>query len=646
LLIEPPDQAETMFDTIRKHQRLLQFVLLILILPAFMFFGLSGYDGMLSGNRSVASVAGRDITQQEFDEAQRQQVEQLRQMLGNAVDAKMFDTPESRKEVLEGLISQRVIADEAAARKVAVTDERVRQTILGIPGLKRDDGSFDDARYKALLSGQNMTPAGFEMRLRSDLALQTLPDAVQSSAILPKTVRDQLIALQEQSREIRELRFPAADFAASVKPTDEQLAAYYEANARAFETPESAKIEYVLLDRAALEKQVSVGADDLRTYYEQNRARFGTAEERRASHILVKTAPDAKAKAEALLAKLKADPTQFEALARASSDDPGSAAQGGDLGFFAQGMMVKPFADAAFGMKEGEIRGPVETEFGQHIIRVTGIKPGEVRPFEAVRAEIEKEVQAQQAASKFAESAEAFTNMVYEQSDSLKPAADKFGLQVLTADGVGRQPAPGAAPGSPLANPRLLAALFADDVLRNKRNTEAVEIAPGRLAAARIIEYRQPQRKPLDEVREVVRKQVVEQESARLAKQAGEARLAELKAGKGDASSFTASRVVTRNAPGGLSQPALESVFRLPAEPTPAYGGIDLGNQGYSLVQLLKVTAPSAEVIAQRQAAYDQQLGRAVAQQDVVDYIDSLKQRAKIVRHLDRLGAQADPKQP
>lgn len=635
-----------MFDTIRKHQRLLQFVLLILILPAFMFFGLSGYDGMLSGNRGVASVAGRDITQQEFDEAQRQQVEQLRQMLGNSVDAKMFDTPESRKEVLEGLISQRVIADAAAARKVAVTDERVRQTILGIPGLKRDDGSFDDARYKALLSGQNMTPAGFEMRLRSDLALQTLPDAVQSSAILPKTVRDQLIALQEQSREIRELRFSAADFAASVKPTDEQLAAYYEANARAFETPESAKIEYVLLDRAALEKQVSVGADDLKTYYEQNRARFGTAEERRASHILVKTAPDAKAKAEALLAKLKADPTQFEALARASSDDPGSAAQGGDLGFFAQGMMVKSFADAAFEMKEGEIRGPVETEFGQHIIRVTGIKPGEVRPFEAVRAEIEKQVQAQQAASKFAESAEAFTNTVYEQSDSLKPAADKFGLQVLTADGVGRQPAPGAAPGSPLANPRLLAALFADDVLRNKRNTEAVEIAPGRLAAARIIEYRQPQRKPLDEVREVVRKQVVEQESARLAKQAGEARLAELKAGKGDASAFTASRVVTRNAPGGLSQPALEAVFRLPAEPTPAYGGIDLGNQGYSLVQLLKVTAPSAEVIAQRQAAYDQQLGRAVAQQDVVDYIDSLKQRAKIVRHLDRLGAQADPKQP
>lgn len=631
-----------MFDTIRKHQRLLQFVLLILILPAFMFFGISGYDGMLGGNRGVASVAGRDITQQEFDEAQRQQVEQLRQMLGNSIDAKMFDTPESRKEVLEGLIAQRVIAAEASARKVAVTDERVRQTILGIPGLKRDDGSFDDARYKALLSGQNMTPAGFEMRLRSDLALQTLPDAVQSSAILPKTLRDQLIALQEQSREIRELRFLASEFAASVKPTDEQLSAHYEANARSFETPESAKIEYVVLDRAALAKQVTVGTDDLKTYYEQNRARFGTPEERRASHILIKTGPEAKAKAEALLAKLQADPSQFEALARASSDDPGSAAQGGDLGFFAQGMMVKPFADAAFEMKESEIRGPVETEFGQHIIRVTGIKPGELRPFEAVRAEIEKEVQSQQAAGKYAESAEAFTNTVYEQSDSLKPAADKFGLQVLSVDGVGRQPAPNAAPGSALANPRLLAALFSDEVLRNKRNTEAIEIAPGQLAAARIVEHRAPKRRPLDEVRDVVRKQVIEQEAARLAKQAGEAQLAELRAGKGDASAFSASRVVTRAAPGGLSQPALEAVFRLPAEPTPVYSGIDLGSQGYTLVQLLKVTPPSAEVVAQRQAAYDQQLGRVMAQQDVVDYIDSLKQRTKIVRHLDRVGAQGN----
>jgi peptidyl-prolyl cis-trans isomerase D len=635
-----------MFDAIRKHQRLLQFILLILILPAFVFFGLSGYDGMLVRDRGVAKVGDAEISQQEFDQAQRQQIEQMRQMLGDGVDTRMFDTPEARKEVLEGLISQRVIASEAASRRLAVSDERVRQTILGIPGLKREDGSFDEARYKALLSAQNMTPAGFEARLRSDLAMQTMPEAIQSSAIVPKAVVDRLVALQEESREIRELRFAAADFAAGVKPTDEQIAAFYEANARAFETPESAKIEYVVLDRDALAAQVTVSPDDLKTYYEQNRARFGTAEERRASHILVKAGPEAKAKAEALLAKLKADPGQFEALARSSSDDPGSAAQGGDLGFFAQAMMVKPFAQAAFEMKQGEIRGPVETEFGLHIIRVTEIKPGAEKPFEAVRAEIEKEVRGQQAAVKYAEAAEAFTNTVYEQSDSLKPAADKFGLTVQTADNVARQPAADAARGTVLANPRLLASLFGDEALRNKRNTEAIEIAPGRLAAARIVEYRAPQRKPLDTVRAAVVQGVVAQEAARLAKEAGEAKLAELKAGKGDAAAFTVPRIVSRAAPGGLAQPALEALFRLPSDPLPSYGGVDLGQQGYSVIQLLKVAAPPPEQTAPRQAAYGQQLARVLAQQDTVDYIESLKQRTKIVRHPERIGSQGDTRKP
>jgi peptidyl-prolyl cis-trans isomerase D len=635
-----------MFDAIRNNQRTLLGILLILILPAFVFFGISGYDGMLSRDRGVAEVGGTEISRRAFDEAQRQQVEQLRQMLGDGVDARMFDTPEARREIVEGLIAQRVIAGEAASRRVAVTDERVRQTILGIPGLKREDGSFDDARYRALLSQQNMTPASFEARLRSDLAMQTLPEAIQSSAIVPKALVERLVTLQEESREIRELRFPAVDFAAKVEPTDAQLIAFHEANARAFETPEAAKIEYVVLDREALAAQVVLGEDDLKTYYEQNKARFGAPEERRASHILVKAGPDAKAKADALVAELKADPSKFEALARTASDDPGSAAQGGDLGFFARSMMVKPFADAAFDMKEGEIRGPVETEFGQHVIRLTAVKPGAEKPFSAVRADIEQAIRGQQAGVKYAEAAEAFTNMVYEQSDSLQPAADKFGLKIVTADNVGRQPAADAARGTALGSPRLLAAIFSDDVLRNKRNTEALEVGPGRLAAARVVEYRAPQRKPLDEVRDAVRQAVIDQEAARLAREAGEARLAELKAGKGDAAAFSPARAVSRAAPGGLGQPALDMVFRLPADALPGYGGVELGAEGYAVVQLLKVVPPTPEQIAQRQADYLQQASRVLSQQDAVDYVEALKQRAKIVRYPDRTDPTAAGRQP
>jgi peptidyl-prolyl cis-trans isomerase D len=635
-----------MFDSIRRHQRLLQFVLLILILPAFVFFGISGYDGMLSQDRGVATVAGQQISQQEFDSARRQQIDRVRQMLGDGIDAKMFDTPEARTEILEGLIAQRVIAGEAGARRISVTDARVRDTILGIPGLLKGDGSFDDARYKALLSAQNMTAAGFEAQLRGDLALQALPDAVQASAMMPRAVRDRIIVLQEERREIRELRFPAADYAGKVVPTEEQIAAFYERNGAMFETPESAKVEYVVLTREALAARVAVSPDELRTYYEQNKARYGTPEERRASHILVKAGPDARAKAEALVSQIKADPSKFAALARSGSDDPGSAAQGGDLGFFARGTMVKPFADAAFEMKEGEVRGPVETEFGQHVILLTGIKPGAERPFEAVRAELEREVRAQQASQKYAEAAEQFTNLVYEQSDSLKPAADKFGLEVRTADSVRRQPAPDAPRGSALASARLLAALFGDEALRNKRNTEAIELAPGQLAAARVVEYRAAQRRPLAEVRDEVRARVVAEESARLARAAGEAKLAELKAGKGEAAGFAAPKTVSRLDPGGLAQPALEVVFRLPAEAVPAYGGIDLGQQGYAVVQLVKATAPPAAEVAQREANYAQQLERVASQQDVVDYVDALKKRTKIVRHPERIGTRDGRAQP
>jgi peptidyl-prolyl cis-trans isomerase D len=302
-------------------------------------------------------------------------------------------------------------------------------------------------------------------------------------------------------------------------------------------------------------------------------------------------------------------------------------------------MMVKPFADAAFAMKEGEIRGPVESEFGQHVIRLTAVKPGAEKPFDAVRGELEREVKLQQAGQKYAEAAQQFTDMVYEQSDSLKPVADKWKLEIRTADDVGRAPPPNAPRGSPLANPRLLASLFGDEVLRNKRNTEAVEVAPGQLVAARVVEYRPAKRRPLDEVREDVRKRVIAEEAAKLAKQAGEARLAELKGGKAGDAGFGAAKTVARNAPAGLSPGELDAVFRLPSEPLPAYGGVDLGGEGYAVVQLVKVAPPAADELAKRQALYDQQLERVAAQQDVGTYVEALKARTKIVRHPERIGA-------
>jgi peptidyl-prolyl cis-trans isomerase D len=634
-----------MFDSIRKHQRLLLFFLVILILPAFVFFGISGYDRM-GGDRAVASVEGSSISEQEFAQAQRRQIEDLRRVLGDGVDPAMFDTPSARNEILEGLIARRVLSVHAGKARIAVTDERLREAILEMPGLRRENGGFDEARYRALLSSQNLTPLGFESMLRADLIIESMPQAIGASGFVPTQVRDRLIALQQERRELREMRFSPDDFAATIKPTDEQLRQFYDEQARLFETPETVRIEYVVLGRDALAQQVSVSPDELKAYYEQNRDRFGTQEERRASHILLQPGADAKATVEQLMTQLQANPGRFAAVAKERSVDPGSAAQGGDLGFFDRGSMVKPFADAAFDMKKGEIRGPVESEFGVHIIQLTDVRPAQVKTFEQVRPQIEADIRAQQAGSRFAEAAEGFTNTVYEQSDTLKPAADKFGLSVRTAVIEGRRPPKDAEAGSPLSSPRLLSAIFSDDSLRNKRNTDAVEIAPGVIASARVVEFTPPQRRPFDQVQEEVRQRFVAAEAIKLARAAGEERLKQLRANNapGDgAKGFGMAKTVQRGAPGDMPPQAIDAVFRLPADGLPRHAGVDLGEQGYGIYQLVRVTPPSKEEIAQRSDVIGQQLAQAIAQQEVAGFLESLKQRTKITRNPERLARDQRP---
>ncbi len=637
-----------MFDSIRKHQRILQFVLVLLIFPAFAFFGVSGYDRFLGEDDAVAKVAGTRISRAEYEDAMRRQLDQLRQTLGEQFDAKMFDSPEVRQEILEGLVAQRALLVEAHARRAAVSDARLREAISTIPGLSQPDGRFDMERYRALLAAQGMNEAAFEAEMRRDLAVQTLPDAAARSAMVPGVVLERLIALQEQVRELRAQSFRPQDFVARVAPTEEQLRKYYEENVRSFETPEAAKIAYLVLSAKAVEAQVKLSADDLRDYYEQNKARYTVPEQRRASHILVQVAQGAgeearkaaRAKAEELLRKAR-EGADFAVLARENSQDPGSAREGGDLGFFQRDGMVKPFADAAFAMKEGEISDVVESEFGFHVIKLTGVRAGAQKPFDQVRAEIETELRRQQASRLYAESAEAFSNMVYEQADSLEPAARHFGLQVHTVEELTRA---GQAHGAPqddarlLANPRLLAALFAPESITGKQNTEAIDVGGGTMISARILEHRPAQRQPFESVQAQVRARLVEVESRRLAGEAAKARVAALQGGA-QASDFGPLLKVSRANPGELPPPALEAVFRLPADKVPGYVAVDLGAAGFAVYQLSRVAEPPAQQVAQRRAAYRQQVEQLFGQQDVADFIASLKARSKVERHPERLGA-------
>lgn len=625
-----------MLEFIRTHQKLMQIILIILIVPSFLFFGLEGYTRMGGSQDTVAKLAGQTITQQELDAAHRDQMQRFRQMFGPQFDSKIFDTPEAKQEILDSLIGQKVLTAEATRKGLSVSDQSLQRAILAMPELKTPDGKFDNERYKSLLSVQNMNPAMFEARLRTDLALEQLNSAIQSSAFAPKAIANRLSDINLQEREVQEMLFKASDFAPQVKVTDQMLKDYYDKSAGQFEVPEQVKAEYIVLDAAAAAAQVSVGDADIKSYYEQNLKRYSVDEQRRASHILIAANKDAsaadkekaKAKAESLLAQVRKNPADFAKLAKENSQDPGSAERGGDLGFFGKSMMVKPFEDAAYKMKPGEISDVVQSDFGYHIIQLAEVKPAAVKSLDVVKDEITAEIKKQMAAKKFAELAETFNTTVYENADSLKPAADKLQLKIETISNLTRTPSPAADPKSPANNPKFLAALFSEEALKRKNNTEVVEVAPNTLVAGRVVEYKPATRRPFEEVKAVVRERVVQIEAMNLAKKAGEAKLAEVKE-KGNASGFSEPKMVSRTKNQEMRGEAFTAVMKADVSKLPVNLGVELPTQGYAVYRINKVAQPAAKDEAQRQAQ-QQQIANALAQMEMNAYIDVLKKKAKV----------------
>jgi peptidyl-prolyl cis-trans isomerase D len=605
-----------MFDFVRKHTRVMQFLLFLLIFPSFVLFGLEGYNRFREGGATVATVDGHDITQAEWDAAHRSQVERMRSSMPT-VDVKLFDSPEAKYSTLERLVRDRLLQAAATKLRLGVSDARLAAELQqnpSIAALRRADGTLDMERYRQLLASQGMSPESFEMQVRGDLASRQVMSGVGVTSFSSVALADVTLNAFYEQRQVQVARFAPADFVAEIKPSDEALEAYYKANTDKFQSAERADIDYVVLDLAAVQKGIVVPEAELKSYYEQNAARLAGMEERRASHILISVDKSASAeqreaarsKAQALLAEVQKSPTQFAELARKNSQDTGSATKGGDLDFFGRGAMVKPFEDVAFALKKGEVSGVVETEFGFHIIRLTDIKVPEQMSFESQRAKLEQEVRGQLAQRKFAEAAEQFTNIVYEQSDSLKPAADRLKLEVQHASNLGRE----AVAGNTAANnPKLLSAVFSPDSIEKKRNTEAVELGPNVLAAARITSYSPARILPLDEVKSRVREQVVAQQAADRAHAEGIAKLADWKANP-DSAKLPASVVLSRESKQSQPSVLIEAALRASTQTLPAWVGVDLGASGYAVVKVEKVlprdTASNASGLAREREQYNQ----------------------------------------
>ena len=436
-----------MLDAIRERaQGWLAKVILGLITIPFMLWGVESYFNKSGDGDVLASVNGDKVTRQEFDHAIKAQQQEMRASMGAAYDPAMFNDPKIRKSVLDGVINQHLIINAAAKAGMVVSDAEMARIIASLPAFQ-ENGQFSQTRYDQVLRQQGMSISEFENQLRQELLINDMRSVFQASAIVPSNVAALFLQAYEQQREISTAKLTPEQFLSQVQVSAADVQNWYNAHKADYTLPEQARFQYVVLSQDALASQVKISDAEVRQYYDQNSAKYSEPEQRRASHILIAVNPGdnarqraaAKARAETIYQQVKANPASFAAVAKHESSDTGSALQGGDLGWFARNAMVKPFADAVFAMHSGDISQPVQSEFGYHIIELTGIKPARTRSLDEVKADIVRDLQAQQAAKRFADVAETFSNKVYEQSDSLKPVADALKLQVTDSGWLSRK---------------------------------------------------------------------------------------------------------------------------------------------------------------------------------------------------------------
>ena len=634
-----------MLETIRNATKTwIAKVILALITVPFALWGVESYITTPRGLDTVATVEKEKITTQEYQQATRNQLDQFRQQYGPNIDASIMDNPEMRKSILDQLIDQRLVVNATKSSGLVVSDATLRERISAEPNFQQD-GKYAASRYELYLKSQGQSAVGFETRMRQDMERQRFVESIVATGFAANASVKQYLLISEQTRDIAIVNVSPDQFASQVKISAAAAKAFYEQKKIEFTTPEQIRAEYVELSVDALTPTIAVPAEETKAYYEANSGRYIQKEQRKASHILINVAPKstdaekaaAKVKADALFALAKKNPKDFADLAKKNSQDSGSAANGGDLGLFSRGMMVKPFEDAAFAAKKDELLAPVLSDFGYHIIRVSDIQPEKGKSLADVTPEIEGELKKQKAARKFAELAEKFTNAAYEQSSSLKAASEVAGLPIKQSPWMSK----GQGMPAPFGNPKLMTALFSDEVQKNKRNTEAVEVATNTLVAARALESKPAVVRPFEEVEKGIIARLTREEAGKLAKADGEAKLAALKIGKAGDVKWPALLTVSRANAGGLAPNVIEAAMKADPKTLPAFVGTENPGGGYVLVRIAKVNDAQAIDEAKLQTTRTR-IAQSLAQQEILATLAQIRAKSDVSIAKDALTKKAD----
>lgn len=622
-----------MFDFIHKKKTIVQIVLFIAVLP-FMFWGIQSYR---SDNNVgyAAKVNGAEISRRDFEQALRNQQQNLRNILGENFDGALMDNPQMRLSVLENLILQKLAEQEATRVGLTVLETQLAAEIQAI-GLFQENGKFSLQRYQDLLQRQGMSARLFEARLADELKQQQLLEGITKSTIIPDTVIKRLLHLSNTKYDINRFTLRPEQFIDQIDPDEAEITAYYDSHRQDFMLPEQVQVEYVVLSIDELAKQEQVTTEEARSYFDEHPDEFGRPEERRASHILLTASAEmteearveVRKKAEQILLEIQQHPERFEELAAEVSEDPGSAKMGGDLGFFAKGLMVKAFEDEVFTMEPGEIRGPVETSFGFHIIKLTEIKPADTASFVDAKDHIEELLKRQKASERFGELAEDFRNIVFEENSTLQVAADMFNLPIQQTDWISRQSTE-----PPLITHRsMLDEIFADNVIQGESNTGAIEVQPDTLVAARVLAHRPASSQSIEQVRDQVIFRLKQQLAKTMAVQKGQEILVRLQAGQTDddldwGNSVEISYIQSQ----GIDLETLGLINRVDANQIfPAYTGRETQQGGYDLIRINRIIDFVEESGNTGNQAFISQLQQLRHQEELGAYLSGLRQRSEV----------------
>ena len=641
-------------------------VLGLLTIP-FAFFGMEQY--MFQQNQTFAAKVeappswwhsapswwpvrmlwqSEEISAEDFRLAFEQARQQQRQALGERFDPRTFETLDNKRKALDTLIDQAVLRMTAANAGITVSDAQVRETIQSMEGFQVE-GKFDPQRYQLMLASQSppLTPRGFEQRVREGLQQSLVVSQLVSSAFVTPSETQTMMRLLGERRDVSLVMLPEP--ASDTAPvSDAEAQKWYDTHKSDYRLPEMVSIEYVDINSSELPALAAVDEAALRARYEKEKARFVDPEQRLASHILISVDPAAdeatRKAAEAKAIKLAAEARQpgadFAAIARANSEDTGSKASGGDLGWVAKDVMVPAFESALFAMQPGEISAPVKSEFGWHVIQLREVKSGQQTSFDDARAELEREEGESSRERRFNELTGKLVDQVLKNPTALAPAARVIGLPVSTAGPFARGGGGGIS-----ANPAVVRAAFTESLIQDGTVSDPIEIAPEHSVVLRVTRHTPESQQTLAQVKERVIAEVRGDRMNKAVQADADAMIAKLRAGETIESLATARGLALQavpNVPRGAPMPDAavnEAYFQVPA---PADGKVSPGKASYiagtMVFAVTKVTpGDPAEATEQDRTSFRQNLGQVVGNEDATALLEAQRKQMKITVVEDRL---------